>query len=110
MLFRSINNNAIMPNTKLSESVRFSYGNGTYSIIDNKNINNSYVNSVITTSVLTVSSCKYVRVVINLANTVEKLDSWALVDEHNNILIASNENMENVSQIIFYVIPRRNRI
>ena len=104
-----INDNAVIPNAILSQSVRFSYGDNLYSIIDNKNINNSYVGITMSAQIDTLNDKKYVKVTINLSSTIS-CKSWALIDENNNILIASNKTMENVSQIIFYVIPRRNRI
>jgi len=104
-----INNNAVIPNVVLSKNVRFSYGNNVYSIIDNKNINNSFVNITLNAQVDSLDDKKYVKVTMNLSSAIT-CKSWALVDENNNILIASNKTMENVSQIIFYVIPHRNRI
>ena len=104
-----INDNAVIPNAILSQSVRFSYGDNLYSIIDNKNINNSYASITMSAQIDTLDDKKYVKVTINLSTNVS-CKSWALIDENNNILIASNKTMENVSQIIFYVIPRRNRI
>lgn len=105
-----INNNAVIPNAILSRMVRFSYGNNIYSIIDNKNINSNIVNCTVTTSIEEIGDKKYLRVGIGLLTAITECKSWALIDENNNVLIASNKHMENFSSIIFYVIPRRNRI
>lgn len=106
-----INNNAVIPNAILSRTVRFSYGyNKLYSIIDNKNINTHYDNGATFNITLeTNNGRKYVKVEIVLTNSI-LARSWALVDENDNILIASNLAIEGSRKITFYVIPRRYRI
>jgi len=104
-----INDNAVIPNCVLSRNVYFSYGNKKYSIVDNKDINGNILNCLITTDIQTIDDKKYLQVTIDLASSIT-CESWALIDENNNILIASNKTLEEENQIIFYVIPRRNRI
>ncbi|MBO7695505.1 MAG: hypothetical protein J6T10_23000 [Methanobrevibacter sp.] len=104
-----INDNAVIPNCVLSRNVYFSYGNKKYSIIDNKDINGNILNCLISTDIQTIDDKKYLQVTIDLASSIT-CKSWALIDENNNILIASNKTLEEENQIIFYVIPRRNRI
>ena len=95
----------------MSRTVRFSYGyNKLYSIIDNKNINTHYDNGATFDITLeTNNGRKYVKVEIVLTSSI-LARSWALVDENDNILIASNWAIEGSSKITFYVIPRRYRI
>lgn len=104
-----INNNAVIVNSKLSSQVRFNYGDKLYSIIDNKGINSSTIDCTISASISILNDKKYVAVTITLGSAID-CKSWALVDENNNVLVASNKTYENVSSITFYVIPRRNRI
>lgn len=106
-----VNNNAVIPNAVLSKQVKFSYGNNIYSIIDNKNINSNFDNGATISASLESGDGgrKFVSVTITFTSS-HSFKSWALVDENDNVLIASNKNVENGNQIIFYVIPRRFRI
>lgn len=106
---RFINENAVLPNAILSKEVRFIYGNEHYSIIDNKGINSNSETATLYISVNETDGRKYVEVIIELQNTIS-CNSWALIDENNNMLIASNKEFKNQDVITFYVIPRRNRI
>ena len=106
---RFINNNAIIPNAILSHQVKFYYGNNIYSIIDNKNLNSNTVSHTLAVINDTESGAKFLEVTISLQSPIT-CKSWALVDENNNVLIASNKEFTNETEIIFYVIPRRNRI
>lgn len=104
-----IDDNAIMPNAVLPRTIRLAYGNEFYSIIDNKNINTYDTSCTISVVAQKVNGKLKAQVVISLGVPIS-CNSWALVDENNNVLIASNKTMSNVSEITFYVIPRRFRI
>lgn len=107
-----VNDNAIMPNAILSKVVRFAYGTEKYSIIDNKNINANKINCTIGTIIQENDEGKFnILVRVILGTPVNgNINSWALVDENDNVLIASNKEMSNVSEVDFYVIPRRYRL
>lgn len=104
-----INDNAIMPNAVLSRELKLAYGDELYSIIDNKNISTHSTSCAINVNSHTVNGKVYAIVVI-IPSVPISGNSWALVDENNNMLIASNKKMSEVNEITFYVIPRRNRI
>lgn len=107
-----IENNAVIRTIdKTRTALKFYYGNKLYSIIDNKPLDDSNIVSIASISGNSIeeNGIYYLEVVIQLNSSISG-NSWALCDENDNILIASNKEMSNVSQITFYVIPRRNRI
>jgi len=106
-----IENNAVIRSVdKSNTKLKLYYSNNeVYSIIDNKPVGNVVTIDAFNYSQNSNNGNMFIHIGIELANSISCV-SWALCDENDNLLIASNKEMSNVSEINFYVIPRRNRL